>query len=309
MQQAPIRDHRGTAGGVSVGTVPQVPVRDHRGTTGTSPIQPLPQAPVRDHRGTAGGVSVGTAPQAPVRDHRGTSGNNTGRPGLPLPVRDHRDTAGNPVDKIHPPVRQTPVGSGASPQGPSKIVDPVRNPGGGTTPTPPGNGGQPQPGHDHGHGGCVIITPPYVFPVGPFNCLPCPPVFNNWCWFPGFGDCYGYCGGMGLPITPPVLNTFPTVAVRQMIARQSTVQIVPGTKMVAQLDNIGTTAGRVILQYGDVALNAPVESWQDDAIGFEVPPLALKQPVEVQLMFLSSTGELLETLPCELTAAEVQQAS
>jgi len=152
-----------------------------------------------------------------------------------------------------------------------------------------------------------VICPPYIFP-GPVSCLPCPPVFNNWCWFPGYGDCYGYCGGVGLPVGPVAVSTV-SLAVREVVARQSVVRVVPGTRVVANLESAGIKSGRVVLQYGDIAMNATVESWSEGSVSFEVPALALKHPVEAQLLFLKENGELLETVQCELSAAEVQQAS
>lgn len=267
------------------------PAQTTGGRIGLPPIHPA--------RGNENGGSAATTSTT-------TGGNRVIFPGLP----GGRDQTGAGTDKRHPPIRHTPENTGTGSQGPVVIVDPGRNTSGGTNPpsgpTGPGNGGNHPP--RSGHGGCVVICPPYIFPTGPVSCLPCPPVFNNWCWFPGYGDCYGYCGGVGLPVGPVAVSTV-SLAVREVVARQSVVRVVPGTRVVANLESAGIKSGRVVLQYGDIAMNATVESWSEGSVSFEVPALALKHPVEAQLLFLKENGELLETVQCELSAAEVQQAS
>ncbi|MFN0053508.1 MAG: hypothetical protein ACKV0T_15095 [Planctomycetales bacterium] len=152
----------------------------------------------------------------------------------------------------------------------------------------------------------IPICPPYCFPSHPVHCHPCPNYFFNWCWFPGFGSCYGYCGGVTLPVvtTQTVVVELP---VTEVVSMKSVPQIVPGTVVEATLLNAGSDAGRVLMQYGSVALQAEVQNWADDKVTFVVPAVALKEAVAVKLMFLRADGQVAQELDCELVAATVEQ--
>lgn len=152
----------------------------------------------------------------------------------------------------------------------------------------------------------IPICPTYCFPTHPVHCHPCPQYFFNWCWFPGYGSCYGYCGGVTLPLvtTQTVVVELP---VTEVVTMKSVPQMVPGTIVEATLLNAGSDAGRVLMQYGSVALQAEVQGWTDDKVTFVVPAVALKEPVAVKLMFLRADGQVAQVLDCELVAATVEQ--
>jgi hypothetical protein len=54
-----------------------------------------------------------------------------------------------------------------------------------------------------------------------------------------------------------------------------------------------------------VALPAEVVDWQNEAVTFIVPAMALKAPVSAELIFVNSRGELIEQVACQLVAATV----
>jgi hypothetical protein len=158
-------------------------------------------------------------------------------------------------------------------------------------------------GIDLGMGVPVPICPPYCVPVVPLDVVPCPSLFETWCWYPGFNQCYGYTNGVGLPLIQEqvVVAQLPVV---EVVTQRTVVQIVPGTTVQATL-TANTAAGQVLVQYGDVALPAEVVDWQNEAVTFIVPAMALKAPVSAELIFVNSRGELIEQVACQLVAATV----
>jgi len=149
----------------------------------------------------------------------------------------------------------------------------------------------------------VPICPPYAPPLIAIDVVPCPSLFETWCWYPGFNHCYGYTNGVGLPLIQEqvIVAQLPVV---EIVTQRSVVQIVPGTTVEATLGTDGV-AGQVLVQYGDVALPAEVVDWQADAVTFTVPAMALKAPVSAELIFVNTRGELIEKVACQLVAATV----
>ncbi|MFN9372333.1 MAG: hypothetical protein ACK6D3_10670 [Planctomycetaceae bacterium] len=151
------------------------------------------------------------------------------------------------------------------------------------------------------------ICPPYSPPLLPIDVIPCPIVFQHWCWYPGFEQCYGYTNGVGLPMIQEqaIIAELP---VAEVVTRRLVVQIVPGTTVKATIVT-EAEAGQVLLQYGEVALPAEVVDWQSGEVTFTVPTVALKSPVPVELIFINSRGGLIEKVSCELVAAAVVAAT
>jgi len=147
------------------------------------------------------------------------------------------------------------------------------------------------------------ICPPYCPPLLPIDVIPCPIEFQNWCWYPGFEQCYGYTNGVGLPLIQEQVIVA-ELPVAEVVTRRSVVQIVPGTTVKATIAT-EAEAGQVLLQYGEVALPAEVVDWQTGEVTFTVPTVALKSPVPVELIFINARGGLLEKVSCELVAAAV----
>ncbi len=153
----------------------------------------------------------------------------------------------------------------------------------------------------------IPICPPHKFPHHPPHwCPPCPPIFLGWCWFPGFGNCYGYAGGLGLPVvaTEPVVVQLPP---SDMLVNGAMPQIVPGTTVVANVMGAGDQVGRIMMQYNAVALPAEVVKWEGEKVTFIVPEVALQQPVEVKLVFLRADGNVAQEVAAELVAVTVEQ--
>jgi hypothetical protein len=149
----------------------------------------------------------------------------------------------------------------------------------------------------------INLCPSAVPPAFPLDVVPCPPLFETWCWYPGFNQCFGYTNGVGLLIETESVAIV-ELPLTEVVARRSLVQIVPGTTVKATLSN-GDEVGTVLLQYGEIALPASVVETGAGEVTFTVPSVALKAPVTVELMFLNSNGELLEKLEGELVAATV----
>lgn len=148
----------------------------------------------------------------------------------------------------------------------------------------------------------IPICPPYPFPKHPpIGCKPCPSIFWGWCWFPGYGNCYGYTGGVCLP------TVLTETVVLEMPVGEALPQVVPGTKVVAQVAGNGPEMGRVLMQYGNLALPVEVMQWEMGKVTFVVPSLAVKDPTAVKFHFLRSDGELAQSVDCELVAVMLQQ--
>ncbi len=153
----------------------------------------------------------------------------------------------------------------------------------------------------------IPICPPHKFPNHPHHwCPPCPPIFLGWCWYPGWGNCYGYAGGLGLPVvaTEPVIVQLPPA---DTLVNGAMPQIVPGTTVVANVTGAGDNAGRIMMQYNAVALPAEIVKWEGDKVTFVVPAVALQQPVVVKLVFLRADGEMAQEVNAELVAVTVEQ--
>ncbi|MFN8857653.1 MAG: hypothetical protein ACK50P_18945, partial [Planctomycetaceae bacterium] len=153
----------------------------------------------------------------------------------------------------------------------------------------------------------VPICPPYSPPLFPIDVVPCPSLFESWCWYPGFQQCYGYTNGVGLPLVQEQV-VIAELPVAEVVTRRSVVQIVPGTTVKATIAT-EVEAGQVLLQYGEVALPAELVDWQAGEVTFTVPSVALKSPVPVELIFINARGGLIETVSAELVAAAVVAAA
>ena len=149
----------------------------------------------------------------------------------------------------------------------------------------------------------IPICPPFkpFYPIGwIYPC--CPSFFGGWCWYPGFGGCYGFVNGTCLG---PVVTE--TVVVNMPVPVDSLPQIVPGTTVSLALAGLGDETGRIMMKHGSLAMNVEVVAWESGKVTFVVPSVALQSATPVELIFLRTNGDLVRTLECELVAAAVQQ--
>lgn len=84
-------------------------------------------------------------------------------------------------------------------------------------------------------------------------------------------------------------------------------QIVPGTTVAATVTGVGEASGRVMMQYGVLALSVEIVKWEGNQATFVVPEVALKESAAVKLLFPRADGELAQAVDCELVAATIQQ--
>lgn len=131
-------------------------------------------------------------------------------------------------------------------------------------------------------------------------------------WFPIQG---GYCRPIyhapvahAGPIVEQPVATRPAAGLQ--VVEEATAEPLPqvavGTTLQLTAEQFGAEAGQVLLQVGDVVLQAAIVSWSNEEVVFTLPRMGLTGPTKATIAAIKTNGTIGRTIDVELIAADKQ---
>jgi len=77
-------------------------------------------------------------------------------------------------------------------------------------------------------------------------------------------------------------------------------QLHAGAAVTVPGSSLGSAAGRIVIQTGELALPAQVQQWNDDGVDCVLPLVGVAQPVRAQLHVVLPNGSIALTVDFEL---------
>src|SRR5262249_39163444 len=99
----------------------------------------------------------------------------------------------------------------------------------------------------------------------------------------------------------PVVSEVATVGA---VVEEKLLQVPAGATLTLQAQDLGPTAGQVVLHIDTLAMPAMVNEWKNDSVTATLPPMGVASPIKGELLIVKADGKVANTVKIELIAGQ-----